>query len=579
MEGNSQDPAGSEAYRAPDAALGSDPGLDSGLGADADFDDFDFDDEDFDDEDSDLMRIIGIAGGVAALLGGLMILMGRRRETPQERAVKEVQQAGKTAQKALRDVHLGELLSEARDQANRRLRDAHLDDLARDARKRGATLAREAGKTGRDLADQAGKTGHDLADQAASVAGSVDLEAAIHEIGRRLATIEREGRRGAGRAQKEARKAFKNLDLSDVPDDVSSQLADLWGTVSERAKEIGWADAMDEAGKQVRRLSRQARRTGRNFDLSGLADLLDSVRDQLGSAGTRVQKDVLPAVQGTFEDDVLPEARKRARAAGEALSATYQQARKRGGNLADDYGPQVKKAAGKAAEQAGGLGNQVGEILQAVGMEILHRVLSDVVPGAKKAGARVAETAREDTFPWLRHRAGEVRDRVRDDVAPRVRDFASDAPDRVRGAVDSARPVVADTLSSVGETVSDTVARVRPRVGDAVESGRDRAAEALESGRSGVGGALSTMGRKAGDAAGAAVGTTKYVTGESSRILFWLSMLSGLVLLIFVPDREKQKELWNNMQEFLGELRSMWGDFNDDSIEADDQEYTGDAGV
>jgi hypothetical protein len=360
---------------------------------------------------------------------------------------------------------------------------------------------------------------------------------------------------------------------------VSNQLTDLWATVSERAKEVGWADAMDEAGKQVRRLSRQAQRAGRNFDLSGLADLLDTVRDQLGSAGGRVRDDVLPAVQGTLEDDVLPEARKRARAAGEALSATMQQARKRGSDLADDYAPQMKKAAGKAAEQAGGFSSQVGEILQAVGMEILNRVLSDVVPGAKKAGARVAETAREDTFPWLRHRAGEVRDRVRDDVAPRVRDFASDAPDRMRDAVDSARPVVADTLSSVGETVADTVARVRPRVGDAVEAGRDRASDALHSGRSGVGGALSTVGRKAGDAAGAAVGTTKYVTGESSRILFWLSMLSGLILLVFVPDREKQQELWNNVQEFLGELRSMWGDFNDDSIEADDQEYTGDAGV
>src|SRR5437868_3136665 len=128
MEGNPQDPTGSEAYHAPDASLGGDTSLDSGLGADADFDDFDFDDEDFDDEDSDLMRIIGIAGGVAALLGGLMILMGRRRETPQERAVNEVQHAGKAAQKALREANLGELLSEARDQANRRLRDAHLED-------------------------------------------------------------------------------------------------------------------------------------------------------------------------------------------------------------------------------------------------------------------------------------------------------------------------------------------------------------------------------------------------------------------------------------------------------------------
>jgi len=70
------------------------------------------------------------------------------------------------------------------------------------------------------------------------------------------------------------------------------------------------------------------------------------------------------------------------------------------------------------------------------------------------------------------------------------------------------------------------------------------------------------------------------VTGESSRILFWLSMLSGLILLIFVPDREKQKEIWNNVQQFMGELRGMWSDFSDDEFDAaDTQEYTGDAGV
>jgi hypothetical protein len=75
------------------------------------------------------------------------------------------------------------------------------------------------------------------------------------------------------------------------------------------------------------------------------------------------------------------------------------------------------------------------------------------------------------------------------------------------------------------------------------------------------------------------VDTTKYVTGESSRILFWLSMLSGLVLLIFVPDPDKQKEIWNNVQGFLGELRSMFGDIGDQGEQATDLEYTGDAGV
>ena len=33
----------------------------------------------------------------------------------------------------------------------------------------------------------------------------------------------------------------------------------------------------------------------------------------------------------------------------------------------------------------------------------------------------------------------------------------------------------------------------------------------------------------------------------------WLTMLGGLVITVFVPDRDKQEELWNNVREFLGD--------------------------
>ncbi|HUS14683.1 MAG TPA: hypothetical protein VM536_06650, partial [Chloroflexia bacterium] len=516
--------------------------------------DFDFDDEDFDDENNDLMRILGIAGGVAALVGGLMLLMGRKQETPAEKVMSEVRSTGKDLRRRASQVDIAELLSEARDQANRRLRDADLRDLTRDVRKGGRELARTARHTGRDLAQYAERS-----------AGKVDLEAFIGEIGDRLATLEREGRRGARRAQKEGRKALKNVDLSSLPDDVSSQLSDVWDGVSKRAKDIGWEDAVAEAGKDIRRISRQVRKSGGNLDLGSLTDLLDGLRGQISKASEDVQD--------SLEGDVLPEARKRARAAGEALSAAAGEARKRGGKLADDYAPEIKKRAGKTAEGAKGLSDQLGGVLQAVGLELMHRMLNDLLPGAKKGGQQVADTVQNDTLPWLRHRAGEVRDRVRDDVAPRVRDVASEVPGLVRDAVDTAGPVVGDTLSSAAGAVGDAVARVRPKVGDAVEGGRD----AVRSGSSGVSGAISNVGRKAGDAAGAAVDTTKYVTGETSRIVFWLSMLSGMILMVFVPDADKQKEIWNNMQEFFGELRGMWGDIDEDDLDA--QEYTGDAGV
>jgi len=75
------DETNSEQYQ----SLDDDPGADL---------DFDLDDEDFEDENSDLMRILAIAGGAAALVGGLMILRGRRRQTPAEQLVAA---AGSTA--------------------------------------------------------------------------------------------------------------------------------------------------------------------------------------------------------------------------------------------------------------------------------------------------------------------------------------------------------------------------------------------------------------------------------------------------------------------------------------------------
>jgi hypothetical protein len=514
--------------------------------------DFDLDDDEFEDESGDLLRILGIAGGVAALVGGLMILLGRKRETPSEQLTKDLRKAVEKqdlgeVRKAIAKADLSALLSEARERANQRVRDINV----------------------KDLVSQAPQATRQLGDTVGRAAANVDLEAAITEVGRRLATIEREGRRGARRAQKEARHAFRDFDVSSLPDDVGSQLRDLWDQITSRAKDVGWEEALDEAGTQVRKLSKQARKSGKGLDAGALAGLLDALKSQVSDAGERVQKDVLPGVQDTLEEDVLPEARKRARQAGEALSAVADEARKRGGKLAEDYGPQVKERAGKTAEGAKTVSSQISDMLRALALAAVDRMLSDVLPTAKKSSEQVAETVREDTLPWLRHRAGEVRDRVREDVAPRVQQAASEAPGRVRDAVDAATPVVADTLSSVAGTVGDVVSRAKPRVEDVVDSGS-----------SGVGGALSNVRTKAGDAVTATVDTTKYVTGETSRILFWLSMLSGLILLVFVPDREKQKEIWNNVQQFMGELRGMWSDFSDDEFDAaDTQEYTGDAGV
>jgi hypothetical protein len=59
---------------------------------------------------------------------------------------------------------------------------------------------------------------------------------------------------------------------------------------------------------------------------------------------------------------------------------------------------------------------------------------------------------------------------------------------------------------------------------------------------------------------GTAVGASVSFAKETTGLLFWLSTLGGLVLLVFIPDRERQAEIWNNTRQVLNEVREMWND-------------------
>ncbi len=496
---------------------------------------FDFDDEDFDDN-ADLMRVLAMAGGAAAALGGLIILLTRRRETPAERVVAQIQATGKEVRKAVARADLAALLSGALDQVNSRVQSADVQDLVKAARRSGQQAA-----------------------------AHVDLEAAVSDVRDRLHTIEHEGRRGAKRAQKEAQRAFKNLDLGDVSDEARQQLKALWDQIAAQAQDVGWDQALKDSRKQIRHMARDLRHQAGGVQTADVAAVLATLAEHLGSMRKQVEEDVLPQVQGTLNDDVLPEARKRARQAGEALSAVAQEARKRGGKLADEYGPTVKEQAGQAAEGAKGFAAQAGDILRTIAIDALNRTMNDILPAARKGGGQAAQTMRNDTLPWIRHRADEARTRVQEDVAPRVAEAAADAPGKVRDAVGTAAPVVGEALSSAAGAIGEVVSRARPQI----------AAQPK-----GVGGALSSVGRKAGDAVNNTVDTTLYVTGETGRIIFWLSMLAGLMVAVFIPDREKQQEIWNDIQQFLGELRNMWSDLSADDFDfASDQDDTADTAM
>src|SRR6266550_3423731 len=85
--------------------------------------DFDFDD----DEVNDIVPVLALAAVVAAIVGGILVLLGRRRQpTAAERAQDLLEQAGKggkkglkAASKAVEDARLGDLLDEALERARK----------------------------------------------------------------------------------------------------------------------------------------------------------------------------------------------------------------------------------------------------------------------------------------------------------------------------------------------------------------------------------------------------------------------------------------------------------------------------
>lgn len=461
----------------------------------------DFDLDDFDDEQNDLITILSLSAVVAAIVGGILVLLGRRRKpTARERAEDMLSEARKRGGKGVKSV-------------SKAVSNAGLGDLLQEA-------------IGR----------------AYDAAGNVEVGDVISEVG------------------KKARKATKDVDLSSMLDDALDRARKAAGN-------IDLEDTARGAKKQVARVADAAShvRDG-DVDTKGiegvldtlkqrLADAIDSVRGDIApAAADRLKSDVFPAAQGVAEsltrrvrEDVLPAAQD---AVGKVRENVMPDAQERVGKLADEYevAPRARKAADAAKQGAGSL----ADVMSGLAMTVMSKVVEEILPGAKKMGGTAFRTAREDVMPAAAQTAGDTVQRMREDVLPRVGVVAGQAPS-----------VLSDALGVALNKVEEAMDKAQPVASDALEFSLHRAhdvASGVRGAGSGVGGALSTAGHGVTGAVGGAVGATAYVTKETTGILFWLSMLGGLLLLVFVPDRDKQREIWHNLFQFMGEIREMWDD-------------------
>ncbi len=411
---------------------------------------------------------------------------------------------------------------------------------------------------------------------------------------------------------KDVRKAIENSDLSKI--DVNDLIDELRHRAGDLHIDREVEDALKSARRRARHaadnvdtgdLKRRARRVGKeararidDVDPQDMQNQFEQFTSRVVDAINNLRSDSAPSLSdrasdaASLVDDNLPKARDAARAAGENLRDLIGQGRDRGSQLIDDHGPAVQKAAKKGAEQAGEGAGKLADILKVVAMEVLDRVLSDVLPAAKKGSENVADRVKDDTLPFMRHRAADVADQVRgrtfpfvrnratdvagvvrDDLAPRVRKMADEAPDRVREAVDTARPVVSDAAQQAGDAAQQAADRARSVLD---ESGA-RLGQAADDMRDGVGSGVVSVRRRANTVVRETKKTTGYLTKESSGLLFWLAMLGGLILFVFVPDKDRQGEMWSSIRQLLGELQQMWGDFQSNDLAEDtDAEFTGD---
>jgi hypothetical protein len=487
------------------------------LDQDAEFDtDFSWEDE----GEGDIIPILGLSAALAAVVGAILVLAGRRRKkTPMDHVEdflgdtgKAGKKAAKNVSRAVSDLNLGDLLSQAMDRAGEASADLDLPGFASDVKKRARKLTKDAG-----LASM--------------------LDDALDR----------------------AREAGKRLDLDDRTKDVRKTVADAVSSMPTPDVDTKGIEGFLEALKEK------------------LGGAIDSVRTDIApKAAERLREDVIPAAQGavasvaqTVKDDVVP-------AVGDAVQKVGDTGiGERVSKFVSDT--DLGKKARQAASGAGGGAKNLSDLARGLAATVVHRVIEEVLPEVKKASGKAMSTAREDVVPAAGQFASIAADKVGDvaQQAPSVLgSLLGMAREQVMSAIDKAGPVAGDATTYGKHRLSDFATFARHRasdVADGVGGSRDGIGSIASSLGGGVGGAFSSVGRGIGGAAsavGSGVGTgtraavdaTRYATRETMGILFWLAALGGLILMVFVSDKERQKEIVNGALQFFNEVREMWTD-------------------
>ena len=271
-----------------DSTYGEFQGTDLDPSADWDFDD------DFEDEGNDLLPILGASVALAAVVGGILVLVGRRRNpTPGERIQDAITQLDKRGKKVAG--RLEKSGSKGVAAVQHATSDGKLRDLLGDAIVYSRHRASDAGQAVEDLRladaleearDRARKAAAriDLQDTGADVSKGVQegvrqgVKKARHQL-RDLAALE-----AAQVALERARKSASSIDVGDLADEARKRAGDVADSV--RDTDIDPKGALGTLRERVASVVEAVRE-----------DLAPKAVDTAQSAVDKVREDVIPATQ------------------------------------------------------------------------------------------------------------------------------------------------------------------------------------------------------------------------------------------------------------------------------------------
>jgi len=179
------------------------------------------------------------------------------------------------------------------------------------------------------------------------------------------------------------------------------------------------------------------------------------------------------------------------------------------------------------------------EIASAMSPESLAKLREEI----RRYALELSESAKEsadrfnrETLPALTQRAEQVAEALRTTGRTSLQKGAALAQT-------ASEEIIPSVKKGVEKNIPAVTASIKQKASQSAQSTEEIAEE--------IASRVKPYTSQAKYGAARAVESTKSFTKDSIRLIFWLTVAAWLLLMIFVPDKDKRKELYNRILRFL----------------------------